>query len=214
MMAPVLESKSRNLTFRVGRLGWKDQHSSLMSACADSLRNEIGIRNQLYPEEYPTQGAGKLATPFDVSDPRTGKTELERLVDEIRRSTPPARDEQLVKGSEVQAGERLFGEIGCALCHTPTYKTLPPGTLVNGGTYKIPAFLGSQIIHPYADFLLHDIGTGDGIPQAAEPRYLNQSTANRLRTAPLWGLRFRSWMMHDGKSTTYHRQLCVMRWSH
>jgi CxxC motif-containing protein (DUF1111 family) len=59
------------------------------------------------------------------------------------------------------------------------------------------------LIHPYSDYLLHDIGTGDGVPQAAQPDNLDQSTANKFRTAPLWGLRFRSWLMHDGKSETY-----------
>jgi CxxC motif-containing protein (DUF1111 family) len=75
-----------------------------------------------------------------------------------------------------------------------------PGTRINGGTYKVPKFLGNQVIHPYSDFLLHDVGTGDGIPQAAKPEYLDQSTANKFRTAPLWGLRFRQDLMHDGNS--------------
>jgi CxxC motif-containing protein (DUF1111 family) len=82
----------------------------------------------------------------------------------------------------------------------PTYKTLSPGTRINGGTYKVPKCLGNTIIHPYSDFLLHDVGTGDGIPQAAKPEYLDQSTANKFRTAPLWGLRFRYRLMHDGNS--------------
>jgi CxxC motif-containing protein (DUF1111 family) len=63
------------------------------------------------------------------------------------------------------------------------------------------------VIHPYSDFLLHDVGTGDGIPQAAKPEYLDQSTADKFRTPPLWGLRFRSWMMHDGNSVTYHQAI-------
>jgi CxxC motif-containing protein (DUF1111 family) len=67
--------------------------------------------------------------------------------------------------------------------------------------------LGNKVIEPFSDFLLHDVGTGDGIPQAAKPEFLSQSTANRFRTPPLWGLRFRSWMMHDGKSVTYHQAI-------
>ena len=65
---------------------------------------------------------------------------------------------------------------------SPTYKTLPPGTRINGGTYKVPKFIGNTVIHPYGDFLLHDVGTGDGIPQAVKPEYLDQSTANKFRT--------------------------------
>lgn len=70
---------------------------------------------------------------------------------------------------------------------------------INGGAFKVPAALGNKIIHPYSDFLLHDIGTGDGIPVLP---CLNASTANQMRTAPLWALRTRNWLMHDGLSST------------
>jgi len=56
----------------------------------------------------------------------------------------------------------------------------PPGTRINGGTYKVPKFLGNAVIHPYSDFLLHDVGTGDGIPQGAKPEYLDQSTGKQI----------------------------------
>jgi CxxC motif-containing protein (DUF1111 family) len=59
--------------------------------------------------------------------------------------------------------------------------------------------LGNKIIHPYSDFLLHDVGTGDGIVQAGP-----QDTANKLRTAALWGLRMRPRYMHDLRSLTLH----------
>jgi CxxC motif-containing protein (DUF1111 family) len=205
--APVLESRSSKPRTQAGRFGWKSQHSSLMSACADSLRNELGIRNQLYTDEYADHKATDPATPFDTRDPKTRTTELERMVEEIRRTAPPAPDDQLAESSDAKTGGRLFAQIGCALCHVATYKTLPTGTPINGGTYRVPAALGGTTIHPYSDFLLHDVGAGDGIPQAARPEYLDQSTANKFRTAPLWGVRFRSWMMHDGKSITYHQAI-------
>jgi len=186
--APVLEGNSSRIKMEISRFGWKSQHSSLMSSCADSQRNELGIRNRLYPDEYPTHAASDSPTPFDTPDAKTHKTELERLVAEIRQTSPPARDTDLAARSGAQAGEKLFAQIGCAVCHVATYKTVKPGTRINGGTYKVPKFLGNQVIHPYSDFLLHDVGTGDGIPQAAKPEYLDQSTANKFRTAPLWGL--------------------------
>jgi CxxC motif-containing protein (DUF1111 family) len=52
--------------------------------------------------------------------------------------------------------------------------------------------LGDKVIHPFSDFLLHDIGTGDGIVQVGP-----QDTANKLRTAPLWGVRTKARFMHD-----------------
>jgi CxxC motif-containing protein (DUF1111 family) len=198
--APLLEGSASQPTTQVGRFGWKSQHTSLMSSCADSLRNELGIRNRLYPDEYPTLAATDGPTPFDTPDAKTHMTELERLVAEIRQTSPPARDANLAVSADAQAGEKLFAQIGCAICHVSTYKTVKPGTRINGGTYKVPKFLGNQVIHPYSDFLLHDVGTGDGIPQAAEPEYLDLSTANKFRTAPLWGLRFRQDLMHDGNS--------------
>jgi len=199
---PVLEAETE---LQVGRFGWKAQHASLMSSCADSLRNELGIRNRLYWDEYPNHRSS--ATPFDNPDPKTGKTQLESLLDEIRHTTPPERDRHLAAGPDAFQGEELFAQIGCALCHVSTYRTLPAGTVINGGTYRIPDYLGGIVIHPFSDFLLHDVGTGDGIPQAATQQYLDQSTANKFRTPPLWGVRFRSWMMHDGKSVTYHQAI-------
>ena len=68
---------------------------------------------------------------------------------------------------------------------------------INGGAFVVPDALGNKIIHPYGDFLLHDIGTGDGIVQAGP-----QDTANKLRTVPLWGLRTRPRFMHDHASLT------------
>src|SRR5262249_1322217 len=140
------------------------QHGSLLSACADSLRNELGIRNRLYPDEYSTHTANHAPTPLDAPDPTTGLTELNRLVDEIRHTAPPARDEELATGPDARTGEKLFGAIGCELCHVGTFKTLPAGTKINGGTYTVPDYIGGKTIHPYSDFLLHDVGTGDGIP--------------------------------------------------
>jgi CxxC motif-containing protein (DUF1111 family) len=61
----------------------------------------------------------------------------------------------------------------------------------------VPPALGDKILHPYSDFLLHDVGTGDGIVQNGGP-----STRTKIRTAPLWGLRVRTRFMHDGETLT------------
>jgi CxxC motif-containing protein (DUF1111 family) len=101
---------------------------------------------------------------------------------------------------DVEAGDKLFRRIGCATCHTPTIKTARAGTRINGGAFVVPEALGDKIIHPYSDYLLHDIGTGDGIPVLPTPEY--EGTANQIRTAPLWALRTRNRLMHDGLSFT------------
>jgi len=69
--------------------------------------------------------------------------------------------------------------------------------MINGGTLAVPDALGNKIIHPFGDFLLHDVVPGDGIVQNG-----GQETAVKLRTAPLWGLRTRNRLMHDGNSLT------------
>jgi CxxC motif-containing protein (DUF1111 family) len=90
--------------------------------------------------------------------------------------------------------------------------------VINGGNFTVPDALGDKTFHPYGDFLMHNVGTGDGIVQAIPEHYGKriaahpdlmrstfpkfQSTANKVRTAPLWGVRLHSRLMHDGASTT------------
>ena len=85
--------------------------------------------------------------------------------------------------------------VGGSTWHMGTIVMAAPGTVINGGMFTVSEALGNKIIHPYSDFLLHDIETGDGIVQAGP-----QDTANKLRTAPLWGLRMRPRFMHDLRS--------------
>ena len=75
---------------------------------------------------------------------------------------------------------------------------------MNGGAFAVPKELANKTIHPYSDFLLHDVGTGDGIQQNGPPE-----TADKMRTAPLWGLRTRDRLMHDGLSAT--RENAILR---
>ena len=92
-------------------------------------------------------------------------------------------------------------------------RTAPAGTKIDGGTFTIPEALGDKVFHPYSDFLLHDVGTGDGIGIAVAehfgaqagymPRAAVDQTANRLRTPPLWGVRLRTRLMRDGANVTF-----------
>jgi CxxC motif-containing protein (DUF1111 family) len=95
--------------------------------------------------------------------------------------------------------------------------TAAAGTKINGGAYTIPPAIGGKTFHAYSDLLMHDVGTGDGIvipvvehygrasrrmPRECTPDNF-QKTRNRIRTAPLWGLRLRTRLMHDGASVTF-----------
>ena len=189
---PVLEAPGQT---RVGRFGWKDQHSSLLSFIGDAYLNEMGVTNRLRPKD--TTSIGKVTPdPEDVPD-NLGLADIDHFAQFLRGTKAPPRDEALAATPAAQAGQALFEQTGCNVCHVSTIVTAPSGTVINGGTFTVPEALGSKIIHPYGDFLLHDIGTGDGIVQGGP-----QDTAHKLRTSPLWGLRMRPRFMHDLTSLT------------
>jgi CxxC motif-containing protein (DUF1111 family) len=200
VVVPVLEANSKG---RIGRFGWKSQHASLESFAADAYLNEMGITSPLFPIENTISGAdpGEFDT---VDDPEDSGEDVKAFANFMRATKAPSRGPIT---ATVTTGERVFNAIGCGTCHVASITTAPAGTSVNGGTMVVPAALGNKIIHPYSDFLLHDIGTGDGIPIQPTPEYA--STANQIRTAPLWALRTRNRLMHDGLSFT--RQEAILR---
>jgi CxxC motif-containing protein (DUF1111 family) len=188
---PVLEAPGQN---RVGRFGWKNQHSSLLSFVADAYLNEMGISNRLRPHDTTT--IGKITPDPEDAPDKLGLAAIDHFAQFVRGTKAPPRDAVLAATAEAQAGQAIFDGIGCATCHVGTIVTAPAGTVINGGIFTVPSALGNKIIHPYSDFLLLDIGTGDGIVQTPNL----PETANKLRAAPLWGLRMKPRLMHDLKS--------------
>lgn len=192
---PVLEA---NNALRVARFGWKNQHASLLSFAADAYLNEMGITSPLQPTENTSNGRSVAA--FDtVPDPEDDGGDVQIFARFMRSSKVPPRDTQLAATADAQAGSRLFDQIGCNICHVRNITTAPVGAVINAGQFTVPAALGNKVIHPFSDFLLHDIGTGDGIVQNGGP-----STRNKIRTVPLWGLRTHGRLMHDGYSLTFN----------
>jgi CxxC motif-containing protein (DUF1111 family) len=189
---PVLEAPGQS---RIGRFGWKDQHSSLLSFIGDAYLNEMGVTNRLRPKDVTT--IGKITPDPEDTPDNLGLADIDHFAQFIRGTKVPPRDAALAATPVSQAGEKIFETIGCATCHVSAIVTAPPGTSINGGAFTVPEALGNKIIHPYSDFLLHDIGTGDGIVQNPPA-----DTANKLRTVPLWGLRMHPRHMHDLKSLT------------
>lgn len=177
----------------VGRFGWKDQHRSLLSFSADAYLNEMGITSRLRPTDATTV-CKTTNDPEDQLD-AIGLGDIDHFAQFMRGTKVPPQDTVLAATGDAQAGQALFTKVGCATCHVPSIVTAPPGTLVNGGKFVVPDALGNKVIHPYGDFLLHDVGTGDGIVQGAPA-----DTINKLRTAPLWGVRTKTRFMHDLKS--------------
>lgn len=200
---PVLEA---NGAARIGRFGWKSQHASLESFSADAYANEMGITSPLFPEENTSSGRFVgFGSGFDpLPEPEDDGVDIVAFANFMRSTKVPSRG---AITPSVQAGEALFRQIGCAICHVPAITTAEPGTKINGGAFTVPEALGKKIIRPYSDFLLHDTGSGDGIPVLPLPEYA--VTATQIRTAPLWALRTRNRLMHDGLSFT--KQDAILR---
>jgi len=192
VQVPILEAPGHT---GVGKFGWKDQDPTILSFSADAYLNEMGVTSRLKPTDV-TSVCKVTSDPEDTPD-HLGMADIDHFAQFIRGTQVPPRDTALAATSDGLAGQYLFKAIGCNICHVETLTTDRPGAVINGGAYTVPEALGNRIIHPYGDFLLHDVGTGDGIVQGGPP-----DTANKLRTVPLWGLHIKSRFMHDNASLT------------
>ena len=212
---------------RVGRFGWKNQHASLLSFSGDAYLNEIGITNFLVLKENTSLGRFVgFGTPFDkvpdntACNPPNGNItcgedtsqDIKVFAEFMRATKAPPRDQDIINQylNDVNAGASLFQTMvingtpyfSCSVCHVPSILTAPNCTSINGGTFSVPTALANKIIRPFSDFLLHDVGTGDFIVQNG-----GQITRTRVRTPPLWGVRARNQLMHDGTSLTFNEAI-------
>jgi CxxC motif-containing protein (DUF1111 family) len=212
---PIVESKSAET--RAGRFGWKNQHASLVSFSADAYLNEMGITSELQKVEVVKDEVCGYKAPQPNSPTEAGLIDdVGRFARFMRATKAPPRDAKLAATREAQRGEQLFAQVGCATCHVPTLQTAPTGTKLTS-EFAVPPALGNKIFHPFSDFLLHNVGTGDGIVMIPEEHHGRdmrrrnfrnfsdrevESTQWKIRTAPLWGVRMRTRLMHDGGSVT------------
>lgn len=179
----------------VTRFGWKAQNKSLLMFSGEAYNVEIGVSNELFPNERSAvPGCIINGTPEDatnITDPTTGaltgsasnmSSDIVNFAAFARLSAPPT---PVPLTASAQTGEALFGSIGCAMCHTPTLQTtLSPYTGMSNVSY-----------HPYSDFALHHMGSNlaDGIVQG-------NAGPDMFRTAPLWGIGQRLFFLHDGRT--------------
>lgn len=251
---PVPASEGKD---RIGRFGWKDQHASLLAFAADAYLNEMGITSSLQKDEVtricnppiatqiPNTDPAKVTEPNSLPDPNDHNLEdVDHFASFMRSLKAPAPDQALAYTPEARHGAELFAKIGCATCHVESIVTGKSPAVASVSLH--PDAVENRTIHPYSDFLLHNVGTGDGIAialvehfsrervekrlreeQAAEsapsgktedecsesfqtavaegerrPKLMRdtQCARDKIRTAPLWGLRLRSRLMHDGLS--------------
>jgi CxxC motif-containing protein (DUF1111 family) len=167
----------------VGRFGWKCQVPSVHLFAGDAYLNEMGITSPSFPAEVRPQGQNLPPGADMVADPEDiGGVAVNRLTDFMRfvAPAPPLANQS-------PTGRAAFLSIGCGACHTPSMTT---------GVDPVAA-LSNRTVSLYSDLLLHDMGPGlaDGIRQG-------QASGSEFRTAPLWGIRFRPVLLHDGRAST------------
>jgi CxxC motif-containing protein (DUF1111 family) len=177
----------------IARFGWKAQNKSLLLFSGEAYNVEMGITNELFQTEREEDGNCQFAdVPNNVTNTDSSvATEvisgIERFAFFMRLLDAPQASSDTPGGAwSIWRGRQTFGEIGCALCHTPSFTT---------GNSPIAA-LRNKPVKLFSDLLVHDMGVGlaDGITQGeAGPR--------EFRTAPLWGLGQRVFFLHDGRTS-------------
>jgi CxxC motif-containing protein (DUF1111 family) len=177
----------------IARFGWKAQNKSLLVFAGEAYNVEMGITNELFQTEREENPACQFtAEPNDFTDPTKVGTfdllgDIVKFASFMRLLAPPQPSNTMPGGAQSNAsGKAIFKKIGCALCHTESLKT---------GNAFIPQ-LSNQTVNLYSDLALHQMGPNldDGISQG-------QARSNEFRTAPLWGLGQRLFLLHDGRTT-------------
>ncbi|HET7364901.1 MAG TPA: di-heme oxidoredictase family protein [Burkholderiales bacterium] len=183
----------------IARFGWKAQNKSLLLFAGEAYNVEMGITNEIFQTEREEQKDCQFATvPNDVTNTDTSvPTEVisavEKFAHFMRLLDAPQPSTDTPGGSwSISRGRQTFSDVGCALCHTPSFTT---------GNSAIAA-LRYKPVNLFSDLLVHDMGDGlaDGVTQGeAGPR--------EFRTAPLWGVGQRIFFLHDGRTADLKRAI-------
>jgi CxxC motif-containing protein (DUF1111 family) len=187
----------------ITRFGWKAQNKSLLMFAGEAYNVEMGISNQLFPQERDeTPGCLFNPTPndtlnFTTTPASTGNSnpavisDIEAFANFMRMLAPPTPAPATASSEK---GRANFAKIGCVHCHKPSFTT---GAMIASGSSTSPsAALSHQTANLYSDLLVHHMGKGlaDGITQGA-------AGPDEFRTAPLWGVGQRVFFLHDGRTT-------------
>jgi CxxC motif-containing protein (DUF1111 family) len=187
----------------ITRFGWKAQNKSLLMFAGEAYNVEMGVTNQLFPQERDeTPGCVFNTTPEDTSNftttspPGTNPniaalSDIEAFADFMRMLAPPTPAPDT---ASTVKGRALFAKVGCAFCHTPALTT---GKAIASGSATSPSVaLSNQPAHLFSDLLVHHMGRdlADGITQGG-------AGPDEFRTAPLWGVGQRIFFLHDGRTT-------------
>jgi CxxC motif-containing protein (DUF1111 family) len=185
----------------ITRFGWKAQNKSLLLFASEAYNVEMGISNELFPQERDeTPACIFFPSPNDAlnfTTTSTGTTnpaaisDIEAFANFMRMLAPPT---PAPSTPSTEKGRANFGAVGCIHCHTPSFTT---GAKIASGSSTSPsAALSNQTVNLFSDLLVHHMGKGlaDGITQGA-------AGPDEFRTAPLWGVGQRIFFLHDGRTT-------------
>jgi CxxC motif-containing protein (DUF1111 family) len=173
----------------ITRFGWKAQNKSLLMFSGEAYNVEMGVTNNLFPQEREeTAACVTNALPEDHANLGTGAPpDIEAFSTFMRFLAPPGQAPPNGPGAgpSIDNGRALFDSVGCTLCHTPSMRTGNSST----------AALSNQNVNLFSDLAIHHMGAGlaDGITQGA-------AQGDQFRTAPLWGLGDRIFLLHDGRT--------------
>ncbi|MGC2648156.1 MAG: di-heme oxidoredictase family protein, partial [Candidatus Sulfotelmatobacter sp.] len=195
----------------ITRFGWKAQNKSLHIFAGEAYNVEMGISNLLFPQDRPLPGEDQQQTglpstclnlsgsgyPEDSNNPGSAGAavldDVSAFADFMRLLAPAPAGAVVLNGSTVSsstiaAGSALFVSTGCATCHNPTVGT----TQVS----NVTSSLSKAKVSAYSDIEIHHMGTGlaDNVSQGS-------AGGDQFRTAPLWGLGQRIFLLHDGRTT-------------
>lgn len=174
----------------LGRFGWKANQPSLLQQNAGAFNGDMGITSTLFPAEGCTTIQTACARAATGPTPQLGEPLLQDVTFYTATLAVPARRD--VADPAVRRGRTLFETSGCARCHVPTFET---------GTFGGFPELSGQIIHPYTDLLLHDMGE-----ELADHRPDFEASGTEWRTPPLWGIGLvhtvnrHTLLLHDGRA--------------
>ena len=175
----------------IARFGWKAQNKSLLLFSGEAYNVEQGISNELFTQEREEACQFKTVpnniTDVDAATGAATISDMEKFAFFMRFLAPPEPSATTPGGAaSITRGKALFVTVGCALCHTPMLRT---------GNSPVAA-LNDQPVNLYSDLLLHNMGPG-----LADDIVQGQADGDEFRTAPLWGLGQRIFLLHDGRTT-------------
>jgi CxxC motif-containing protein (DUF1111 family) len=174
----------------VGRFGWKAEQPSVRQQAAGAFVGDMGITSSMFPDQECTSSEIECQNALGGGDPEVADNLFDRVARYAELLAVPAREH--FEDQAVLRGKARFSDLGCQSCHTPSHRTDGSAALEE---------VRDQLIWPYTDLLLHDMGEG-----LSDQRPTFAATGSEWRTPPLWGIGHyeavngHERLLHDGRA--------------